>query len=68
MTTRVRVADLPAGSTLTVFKNLDGTWPARPTGRTDIHVIWKGPSPSPRIVNSGTGGMMNGRDSRFVTP
>lgn len=60
-------ANLPAGTTITVAKS-GGTWPARPTSRTDIVVQWKGPDPSPAIVNSGTGGMMNNVDIRFVTP
>lgn len=59
---------LPAGATLTVQKNANGTWPARPTSRTDVTVQWKGPDPSPSIVASGTGGMLNGVDVRFVTP
>ncbi|TFV90394.1 hypothetical protein [Blastococcus sp. CT_GayMR16] len=35
------IADLPAGSTLYVDQNDPaGTWPNRPTSRTDIKVIW----------------------------
>lgn len=60
------VADLPAGSTLSVSK-AGGVWPARPTSRADITVIWKGADPSPAIVASGTAGMLNG-DLRVVTP
>lgn len=63
----VTVANLPAGTTLTVSKS-GGTWPARPTSRTDIIVQWKGADPSPSIVSSGTGGMMDNVDIRFVTP
>ncbi len=63
----VTIADLPAGSTITVAKS-GGTWPARPTARTDIIVQWKGADPSPSIVSSGTGGMMDNVDIRFVTP
>ncbi len=59
-------ANLPAGSTVTVSKS--GTWPARPTSRTDIVVQWKGPDPSPSIVSSGTGGMMDNVDIRLITP
>lgn len=33
------VADLPAGSTLTVL-SASGAWPARPTARTDVFVRW----------------------------
>jgi hypothetical protein len=61
------VALLPAGSTLTVQKS-GGTWPARPTSRSDITVQWKGADPSPTIVASGTGGMLDNVDVRFVTP
>ncbi len=60
-------ANLPAGTTLTVSKS-SGTWPARPTSRSDITVQWKGPDPSPSIVSSGTGGMLDNVDIRFVTP
>lgn len=58
---------LPAGTTITVTKN-DGVWPARPTARADITVMWKGPDPTPAIVSSGTGGMINNVDIRLVTP
>lgn len=61
------VADLPANTTITVSKS-GGTWPARPTSRGDIVVQWKGPDPSPAIVSSGTGGMRDNVDIRFVTP
>jgi hypothetical protein len=60
------LANIPAGSTLTV-QSTAGTWPARPTSRADVIVIWKGPDPSPAIVSSGTGGMRDGIDIRFVT-
>lgn len=60
-------ASLPAGSTVTVSKVAD-TWPARPTSRADIVIIWKGADPSPLIVTSGTGGMRDNIDLRFVTP
>ena len=58
---------LPIGATLTVAKAA-GVWPSRPTGRNDIIVQWKGPDPSPSIVSSGTGGMMNNVDIRMITP
>lgn len=61
------LANLPAGTTLTVLKS-GSTWPARPTARTDIVVQWRGTDPSPSIVASGTGGMLDGVDVRFVTP
>lgn len=60
-------ANLPAGTTITVQKS-GGTWPARPTSRSDIMVQWKGPDPSPVIVSSGTGGMLDNIDIRLVTP
>lgn len=60
-------ANLPAGTTLTILKT-SGTWPARPTSRTDIVVQWKGPDPSPAIVSSGTGGMLDNVDIRIITP
>jgi len=60
-------ANIPAGSTITVAKSA-GTWPARPTSRNDVVVQWKGPDPSPSIVSSGTGGMLDNVDIRFVTP
>lgn len=58
---------LPAGTTLTVIKS-GSTWPVRPTSRNDIIVAWKGADPSPPIVSSGTGGMLNNVDYRLVTP
>ncbi len=62
-------ANLPAGTTITVaYDTGSSSWPARPTSRTDIIVQWKGPDPSPAIVESGTGGMLDNVDVRFVTP
>lgn len=40
----------------------------RPTARTDVYCHWQGPDPSPAVVSSGTGGMLTGVDSRYVTP
>lgn len=60
------IETLPAGCTITVLKGTSG-WPARPTARPDIIVAWKGPDPSPTIVSSGTGGMLNNVDYRLVT-
>lgn len=62
------IAQLPAGTTLTVIKDPTNGWPVRPTSRADIVVAWKGADPSPSIVNSGTGGMLNNVDYRLVTP
>lgn len=45
-----------------------GVWGPRPTSDPNVLVIWVGPDPSPPIVSSGTGGMRNDRDTRFVTP
>ncbi len=40
----VTYADVPAGSTFTVYKAPAGSWPgARPSARTDIYFIFKGP-------------------------
>lgn len=44
------------------------TWPARPTADASVMVFWVGADPSPAIVNSGTGGMLNNVDIRLVTP
>lgn len=60
------IADLPAGTTLTVQKT-GFTWPARPTSRADVIVQWKGADPSPPIVSTGTGGMLDNVDYRLVT-
>lgn len=61
------LANLPAGTTLTVLKDPTTGWPSRPTARADLIVQWKGADPSPSIVSSGTGGMLNNVDVRFVT-
>ena len=59
---------LPANSVMMVHKS-GGVWPARPTSRTDIKVIWTGADPSPSIVTPpSTGGMYSGVDERHVTP
>jgi hypothetical protein len=67
------ISRLPAGSTLIVRK-VSGNWPGgdadtgvRPTARTDIVVNWVGPDPSPDIVASGTGGMLDNVDLRSIT-
>jgi hypothetical protein len=57
---------MPAGSTFTVLKGATG-WPSRPTARADIIIAWKGADPSPAIVTSGTGGMLDTVDYRLVT-
>lgn len=58
------IADLPAGTVVSAVKS-GSTWPARPTTRTDLVVMWIGADPSPAIVTSGTGGMYN-NDIRAV--
>jgi len=61
------VANIPAGSILVVKKSTAGAWPARPTSRSDVTVAWQGADPSPVIVASGTGGMLDNVDVRWVT-
>lgn len=61
----VPVVDLPAGATVVVRKT-GSTWPARPTNRTDIVVIWVGADPDPAVITSGTGGAMNNVDIRMA--
>jgi hypothetical protein len=60
---------LPAGTTITIIKDPVNGWPSnRYSARADLIFAWKGPDPSPPIVSSGTGGMLNGVDYRLVTP
>lgn len=47
-TTKLPISQLPAGATISVLKS-GGSWPVRPTARTDIIVRWKGASPGPTI-------------------
>lgn len=61
-------AYIPPGTTITVVKDGTTGWPVRPTARADVVVAWKGQDPSPSIVASGTAGMLNNVDIRFVTP
>jgi hypothetical protein len=61
----IPVSLAPAGTNITVDKS-GGTWPARPTSRTDIIVRWRGADPSPAIVASGTSGMIDGVDIREI--
>lgn len=60
------IAGLPAGAVISVVKS--GTWPARPTTRTDLRVMWIGAAPSPSIVTSPSTGGMYDTDLRVVTP
>lgn len=61
----VTVENLPAGSVVMV-KKTGTTWPARPTTRTDLVVVWQGTEPSPPIVTSGTGGMYSGDERDII--
>ena len=65
LSTTLPISMMPAGTTITVFKS-GGVWPARPTARTDIVVRWRGADPSPPIVSSGTGGMLDNVDERQI--
>ena len=47
---------VPAGATFTIDRS-GGAWPARPTARTDVVIRWRGVSPPPPLVTSGTTGM-----------
>jgi hypothetical protein len=67
----VSIEDLPAGSTVSVYK-VGGIWPNRPTTRTDIRVDWVGADPDPAIVvPPALGGMYDNSngygDTRSVT-
>lgn len=55
------------GAVQFVRKVAGGTWAGRPTADAAVMVIWVGPDPSPPIVTTGTGGMRNGIDLRFIT-
>lgn len=61
------VADLPAGSVQAVKKS-GGTWPARPSTRTDITYFWIGADPAPSIVTApATGGMYEGDEFHRIS-
>lgn len=65
----VGVSGLPAGSILVARKPSGGSWPLRPTTRSDIIVLWIGADPAPTIIATpGTGGMLDNVDVRMVTP
>lgn len=64
----VTYADLPAGDTLTILKNGDGTWPDRYTSRTDVYFRFIGPLPAPNVATPpAVDGMYEG-DTHYVTP
>lgn len=44
------LANIPAGSNITVDYS-GSAYPARPTARTDIVVIWRGPTQPPAMLN-----------------
>ena len=48
--TNVDYTNVPAGSVFVIPKNANGTWPARPSNRTDIIFDWTGPDPAPAVV------------------
>jgi hypothetical protein len=56
----VSLTQLPSGSTITVVKS-GSNWPARPTSRSDIVVVWEGADPAP---TTGGTGMLAGVDYR----
>lgn len=56
------------GGAVQFVRKTGSTWPARPTASTDVIVLWIGADPSPTIVASGTGGMLDNIDIRMVTP
>lgn len=62
------LASLPAGVKIRVRRNADGSWPARPSARTDIVFVWSYPrgATPPLIVSSGTGGMLDNVDEITV--
>ena len=54
------------GGSVQYARKTGGAWPTRPTASPDVVVLWIGADPSPAIVGSGTGGMLNG-DVRWIT-
>ena len=64
-TTAGSIASLPPGSYVRVDK-AGGVWPARPTTRTDIVVVFRGADPDPAtVVPPSVAGMYSG-DERLV--
>lgn len=51
-----------------VFTGGSASAGVRPTASADVIVVWKGPEPSPAIVASGTGGMLDNVDVRDIEP
>lgn len=56
---------LPTNVIIAVPQNTDGTWPARPSARTDLIFAWLGNTPWPPIVETGTGGMLDNVDLKW---
>ena len=62
----VTYADVPAGSTFTVYKAPAGSWPgSRPSARTDIYFIFKGPG-TPGTGTSPESIMLDGDDWQIL--
>lgn len=62
----VGIANLPANSVI-VVRRVNGSWPARPTKRSDITCHWVGADPDPSVDSTGNV-FLDGVDLRFVTP
>jgi hypothetical protein len=56
------------GGSVQYVRKSGSTWPARPTSDATVVVLWIGADPSPAIVTTGTSGMRDNIDLRFVTP
>lgn len=57
--------EMPAKTVITINKSIGGVWPGVPTTRSDIVMIWRGPSPAPPTVTYrilGMPGMLQGVD------
>jgi hypothetical protein len=62
-------ANAPANALGIVIKNEGaGTWPARPSARTDISFMFLGTSPGPAVITSGTAGYYAGVDVILEKP
>lgn len=53
------------GAMVQVLKT-NGAWPQRPSASPDTVYCWVGEEPSPPIVQSGTDGMLDNVDMRFI--
>lgn len=61
------ISNAPAGAMFSVYKSA-GTWPSRPTSRSDITVFWIGTAAAPSIITSGTSGMLQDVDVWIEQP